>query len=71
MAWKPSASVIGLAVLVAVLAGVVFIIFGDVILTTVGILLIIASAVGFLVVVKDFIVGQESDVSDRPKGKEA
>jgi hypothetical protein len=68
MDWKPSASVIGLAVLIAVLAGVVFIIFGDVILTTVGILLIIASAVGFLVVVKDFIVGQESDVSDLPEG---
>ena len=62
------ASVLSLAVLVAVIAGVVLIIFGDVVLTTIGILLIIASAVGFLVVVKDFIVGQESDVSDRPKG---
>ena len=62
------ASVLSLAVLVAVVAGVVFIIFGDVVLTTIGILLIIASAVGFLVVVKDFIVGQESDVSDLRKG---
>lgn len=65
---KPSASVLGLAVLVAILVGVAFIIFGDVVLTTVGILLVIASAVGFLVVVKDFIVGQESDVSDLRKG---
>jgi hypothetical protein len=71
MDWNLPEGVLGLAVLVAVFVGVVFIIFGDVMLTTVGILLIIASAVGFLVVVKDFIVGQESDVSDRPKGKEA
>ena len=68
MDWNPPEGVLSLGVLVAVFVGVVFIIFGDVILTTIGILLIIASAVGFLVVVKDFIVGQESDVSDLPKG---
>lgn len=60
-------AVLGLAIVAAALAGVVFIIFGDVALTTVGILFVILSAVGFLVVVKDFIVGQESDVSDLPK----
>jgi drug/metabolite transporter (DMT)-like permease len=60
---------LGLAIVVASVAGVAFIIFGDVILTTAGILLVILSAVGFLVVVKDFIVGQESDVSDLPKGE--
>ncbi len=68
MDWNPPKGVLSLAVLVAVLVGVAFIIFGDAMLTTVGILLIIASAVGFLVVVKDFIVGQESDVSDLRKG---
>lgn len=60
-------AVLGLAIVAAALAGVAFIIFGDVALTTVGILFVILSAVGFLVVVKDFIVGQESDVSDLPK----
>ena len=59
---------LGLGIVVAALAGVAFIIFGDVTLTTVGILLVILSAVGFLVVVKDFIVRQESDVTDLPKG---
>lgn len=68
MDWKSPESVLGPAVVVAVFVGVAFIIFGDVMVTTVGILLIIASAVGFLVVVKDFIVGQESDVSDLRKG---
>lgn len=52
--------VLGLSVLVAGLAGVGFVFFGDVTLTTVGILLVILSAVGFLVVVKDFLVGRES-----------
>lgn len=51
---------LGLGVLVAGLAGVGLVFFGDVTLTTVGILLVILSAVGFLVVVKDFIVGRES-----------
>jgi len=71
MDWNPPEGVLSLSVLVAVLIGVAFIIFGDAMLTTVGILLIIASAVGFLVVVKDFIVGQESDVSDLRKGDNA
>jgi hypothetical protein len=71
MDWNPPEGVLGLAVLVAVFVGVALIIFGDAVLTTVGILLIIASAVGFLVVVKDFIVGQESDVSDLRKGDNA
>lgn len=61
-------AVLGLAIVVASIAGVAFIIFGDVMLTTVGILLVILSAVGFLVVVKDFIVAQESDVTDLSKG---
>ncbi|PSQ09133.1 hypothetical protein BRC93_13735 [Halobacteriales archaeon QS_5_70_15] len=60
---KPPERVLGLSVVVAVVVGVAFIILGDAMLTTVGILLVIASAVGFLVVVKDFIVGQEGDVS--------
>jgi hypothetical protein len=60
---KPPERVLGLSVVVAVVVGVAFIILGDAMLTTVGILLVIASAVGFLVVVKDFIVGQEGDAS--------
>lgn len=51
---------LGLAIVVATVVAVGLIVFGDRIQATAGVLLVIASAVGFLVVVKDFIVARDS-----------
>lgn len=51
---------LGLGIVVATVVAVGLIVFGNRLEATAGVLLVIGSAVGFLVVVKDFIVARDS-----------
>lgn len=51
---------LGLAIVVASVVAVALIVWGNALQATAGVLLVIGSAVGFLVVVKDFIVSRDS-----------